>query len=54
LFNGPSASAPAGAGSETVTLRFVAPGGSSVAGQFGKNDAETMLRILKEAGAVTQ
>jgi len=53
-FPSPSASPQTGTAGETVTLRFVAPGGSSVAGQFGKNDAETMLRILKEAGAVTQ
>jgi tape measure domain-containing protein len=39
---------------QTVTLRFVAPGGVSAAGRFGKADAETMLRVLKEAGAVTQ
>lgn len=35
----------------TVTIRFAAPGGQSVSGQFGRGDVNTMLNILKAAGA---
>jgi tape measure domain-containing protein len=57
----PAFAAPAKAGSgsssapvsDTVTLRFLAPSGGSVSGQFKKSDVEPMLRVLKDAGAVT-
>lgn len=45
-------SAPAPSGSDsTVTIRFASPSGPSASGQFRRGDVQTMLDVLKSAGA---
>lgn len=47
------ATASSAAASATMRVQFVAPNGNSVSGQFSPGDANSLLRILKDAGAIT-
>jgi TP901 family phage tail tape measure protein len=49
---GPLAPAPQGA-ARKVTVEFKAPNGQSVSGQFGQGDADRLLDVLRQSGAVT-
>jgi TP901 family phage tail tape measure protein len=48
----PISDAPASIGN-TQRIQFISPKGESLAGTFNAGDAEKMLRILKDSGAIT-